>query len=211
MGIRANNNIKFRMYTGRHDNNLIDINDVVKLNNLELNETNGNKGFMLYPYSSDTLSLDVLKRFLGRDGKLITQRDKDGELQGFILYDVLNNTTKQQNEELAELSNYIDVNKDKAIFIQKVLVAEKYRRQGMAEKLLNMAIQENPDAKYVVSSIIVEPENNVASIKFHEKNGFEHLYRIGIDPPIYPDDIPYLTKKLPPLQKVVETVMLKKL
>lgn len=63
------------------------------------------------------------------------------------------------------------------IYIDRIVIDENYRKQGIGQKLyeniFEYAVKNNYDL--VCAEIDIEPEYNYSSIKFHEKMGFEEV------------------------------------
>ena len=76
-------------------------------------------------------------------------------------------------EENEELIGYIDywIIFDQAT-INKICIKEKYRRQGLAQKLLDMCFEDIKENECMVITLEVRKSNEKA-IKLYQKNGFD--------------------------------------
>ena len=76
-------------------------------------------------------------------------------------------------EENEELIGYIDywIIFDQAT-INKICIKEKYRRQGLAQKLLDMCFEDIKQNECMVITLEVRKSNEKA-IKLYQKNGFD--------------------------------------
>ena len=139
--------------------------DFTRVNNPDYAGEIEKKGFFIAPCSLDELKNDKEKILIGIE--------ENNKILAYVWVSVMVDNHKYNNWKSEEIEKNIF---DKKIYkIKEIAVKKTELGKGWGGILLK-ALEEyldNKSIKYLVSSVAFYPIKNLASIGFHEKNGFE--------------------------------------
>jgi len=154
-----------------------DIKDIVHLNNLEMENRDGDKGFIMFPLDEISLGWIMLNNKMFKNGGTITKRDENGKIQGFLMYMKLSGKSAKEIMGVKEIIEYNpNIDLKKGVFISKVVTHPEYRNMGIARELVEKMV-EKTNPSFIASTVICSPVLNKASVAFHEKNGFQQIVK----------------------------------
>ena len=175
MGVKQSNRIKIPSQTqkliGAMRNLHMDIPAVVNLNNEAMKSRDPEKGFIIMPM--DNYGLTYL---LAMGLSHIVEHRENGLVVGFVMYDTIEDFHQENIVELRKLLlERPDLKSRNGIFIEKIVVAPEFQGRGIATRMIERAVAENPGIDFIASSIIFRPVFNRRSLNFHEGLGFERV------------------------------------
>lgn len=143
----------------------------------QLVNNSSESGFLLEPVDE----LDF--KYLGEEGLHNIVVLRNGKPVGLLLFVEIGDRDDADSKEVNQLLYGIrpDLNSKKGVFLEKLLVDPDFSRQGIASSMIDQLLRSNPNLDYILSSVVVEPQCNHASLALHHKLGFRDLELIGAD------------------------------
>jgi len=136
-----------------------------KLSNSSLTKLS-RSGFLIGDYNADEFRKDLAEIFLVAVGN----RDIAGYIVLSKRKEYINNKYKVWSFDSAKSLYY----SEQGIELKTIIVRDKFRRTGLAKKLLTRALRISDQKFQAMFSVIsLAPVPNYASLNFHLKNGFK--------------------------------------
>lgn len=97
--------------------------------------------------------------------------EMEGKVVAFIM------AFKEGCEYWSDNYRWFEDNYNNFIYIDRIVIDENFRKQGLAQKLYENIFEYSLKNEYglVCAEIDIDPEYNYSSMKFHEKMGFREI------------------------------------
>jgi GNAT superfamily N-acetyltransferase len=152
-------------------------NELIALSQRLVAEGTPETGFLVSPLETWDFN------YLGEDGLHSIVALRDGRPAGMLLFVEIGERSDAESLEVNQLLYRLrpGLNSKRGVFLEKLLVDPDRARQGIASALIGRLIENNPELDYILSSAVVEPRRNLASLATHRSLGFRELGTIGSD------------------------------
>ena len=143
-----------------------DADKIAEINNDHYNRTS-EQGFMI----SKLCRTDVIKRIASEDYRYFVAKSSSGDIIGFVEVGYKSDDNILSNLLWTDESYKYLVENKKYSYIEKIAVRQGFNRKGIGEFLYKSLFSELPSTVFA-AFVVNKPYQNIASIKFHQKMGF---------------------------------------